>query len=451
MVPLAMFGWPLVAVFLFSCMQPRRAVIASYLGAWLFLPMASYDIPGIPNYTKVAAAAVGLVLGVLLFDARRLLTFRPQWIDGPMILFCLWTATSSISTGLGVWDAISSVVDQVIVWGVPYFAGRIYFKDLDSITELAIGIVIGGLIYVPLCLLEIRLSPQLHVWVYGYHQHSFAQSVRFGGFRPTVFMQHGLAVGMWMVSTTLLAIWLRVTGIFRQYPNLPVDSLAALLVMTCILCKSTGALSLMLIGAAVGLTSRGLKQPWPLLLLLAIPPLWMTGRIIGFVDGEWVYKFFSQVSLERAESFQTRLNQEDVFIRTAMERPIFGFGRWLDGADQLWLLYLRNFGIVGLAAHTTVFLLPGYLALRRIPFQQLCQPDWSAIVGLILIVSLSVIDNLVNAMMNPFFTIASGTLATVCCRDFCQENSGNRCAVIIASHYLTPKRQFWPPTATPVD
>ena len=37
-------------------------------------------------------------------------------------------------------------------------------------------LLIGGLIYIPFCLFEIKMSPQLHKWVYGYHQHAFDQN-----------------------------------------------------------------------------------------------------------------------------------------------------------------------------------------------------------------------------------------------------------------------------------
>ena len=67
-------------------------------------------------------------------------------------------------------------------------------NDPASQRTLLISIFIGGLLYVPLCLFEIRMSPQLHKLVYGFHQHIFAQTFRFEGWRPTVFLQHGLAV-----------------------------------------------------------------------------------------------------------------------------------------------------------------------------------------------------------------------------------------------------------------
>jgi hypothetical protein len=141
------------------------------------------------------------------------LSFRVHWIDAPVIIFCLWGATSSILHGKGLVGCLLAILENSILWGFPYVVGRVYFRDLESFRDLALGIVIGGLIYVPLCLIEIRVSPQLHIWIYGYHQHQFEQSIRFGGFRPTVFMQHGLAVAMWMVNATVLPSGCRPVGI----------------------------------------------------------------------------------------------------------------------------------------------------------------------------------------------------------------------------------------------
>jgi hypothetical protein len=86
--------------------------------------------------------------------------------------------------------------------------GRIYLSSLLGMYELAVAVFLGGPDYMPLCLLEVRLSPQLHTWIFGYHQHSFGQSLRFGGFRPVVFMDHGLMVGLWMTMATLAGFWL---------------------------------------------------------------------------------------------------------------------------------------------------------------------------------------------------------------------------------------------------
>lgn len=62
-------------------------------------------------------------------------------------------------------------------------------------------LVIAGLIYTVPMLYEIRMSPQLHTIFYGYFPHSFGQQARGGGFRPVVFMGHGLLVGFLRLSS----------------------------------------------------------------------------------------------------------------------------------------------------------------------------------------------------------------------------------------------------------
>ena len=449
MVPLALFGWPIVAISLFLIMSPRRAVIASYVGGWLFLPITvGYEVLGLPDYTKVVATIIGVVIGILLFDAKRFLSFRVHWIDAPVIIFCLWGATSSISTGKGLWDAFSVVLENSVLWGFPYVVGRVYFRDLESFRDLALGIVIGGLIYVPLCLIEIRMSPQLHIWIYGYHQHQFEQSIRFGGFRPTVFMQHGLAVAMWMVNATVLAIWMQARGNLQRYPMLLVTVVSATLLVTTVLCKSTGALTLMMVGLGAVFVASFLQKPLPLLILIMISPLWMTSRTLDLINGQIVYDLFSLISEDRAQSFQIRLDQEEEIRQIALKTPICGGSRWWpNGADQLWLIYFRNFGIVGIATFTAIFLIPGWILLRRIPFRQLCQPEWAPVTGMILIVVLYTIDNLLNGLVNPIFTVVAGALSSACAAEPSGAFSPKTIAGQMTARSLGVRRQLWPPVA----
>ncbi len=113
-----------------------------------------------------------------------------------MVIWCLCAFASSISNGLGIYDGIAASLVRIVTYGVPYLIGRIYLNNLNGMRQLAIGIFLGGLIYVPFCLLEVAISPQIHRMVYGYHGiREFGQAIRYGGFRPNVFMQHGLSVG----------------------------------------------------------------------------------------------------------------------------------------------------------------------------------------------------------------------------------------------------------------
>src|SRR5690606_38534229 len=224
---------------------------------------------------KMSATCAGVLLGAVLFDTNRLATFRPGWVDWPMGIWCLVPLASSLSNGLGAYDGVSAVVNQTVTWGLPYYIGRVYFRDLASLREQAIGMISGGLIYGPLCLLEIRMRPQLHTWVYGFHQHSFGQTMRFGGWRPTVFMQHGLMVGMWMCMTGLVGFWLWWTKSVRQVWGVPMLGLVVGLGVTAVLCKSFGALALGVLGVgALGLTYY-LNTRWVMIGLIALAPAYM--------------------------------------------------------------------------------------------------------------------------------------------------------------------------------
>jgi hypothetical protein len=412
LVPSVLFAWPFVVLVIFALVSPRRAVLMGYVGAWLFLPMAGYSFQGLPDYGKVSAANVGVVLGIVICDLQRILKFRPHWIDLPMLLFCFWPMASSLARGYGPYDGLSAIFEQIVLWGVPYIVGRMYFNTPSGFRELAVAIVIGGLIYVPLCLIEIRMSPQLHKWVYGYYQHSFVQTIRFGGYRPMVFMQHGLAVAVWMINATLLALWMWSTGSLRRLCNLPMIVVCVALLVTTILAKSLGAIALMILGLASIFSARWLRHSWPLLVLIAIPPVWMIGRTSGLIDGQLVYEVFNTISPARAQSFAARLNQEDVVTKMAMRHPIVGGSRWWEfGNDQLWLIVFRSYGAVGLASITVALLLPPTLLLRRMGIRRLLSVQFAPLLGLSVIVVLFMMDNLLNGMNNPVFILAAGANA----------------------------------------
>ena len=96
-VYVALFGWPVLALVLFSLLRPRRAVLATMILGWLFLPVATFKLVGIPEYNKMTAVCLGTLLGILIFDLRRLLAFRFRWADLPMAAWCTSPSASSKS------------------------------------------------------------------------------------------------------------------------------------------------------------------------------------------------------------------------------------------------------------------------------------------------------------------------------------------------------------------
>src|SRR5687767_11222231 len=178
---LVVLGWIPFGILLFAMLRPRTAVLTAYLGAWLFLPLkAGLVIRILPDIDKVTAASLSVWLGVMLFDPQRLFTFRFKWYDIPMAWYCITPFMSSMANGLGYWDGMSVVLDQLVIFGIPYYIGRVYFNDWEGFRTLAVAIFVGGVIYIPFCLFEIRMSPQLHRLTYGYHQHDIAQTYRMG-------------------------------------------------------------------------------------------------------------------------------------------------------------------------------------------------------------------------------------------------------------------------------
>ncbi|MCH7908547.1 MAG: O-antigen ligase domain-containing protein [Candidatus Hydrogenedentes bacterium] len=425
LVGIMLVGWLPVVFVMFALMRPRRAVLVSFLFAWLFLPIASYDLPLIPDYNKMTATCISVVAGVLVFDLQRLLQFRLKWFDLPTVIFCIVTPImSSLTNGLGVYDGLSSSLDFVFFWGIPYFIGRFYFSDPKGLRELAIGIFIGGLVYVPLCLYEIRMSPQLHHMAYGYHQHAFMQTVRGDGtWRPMVFMQHGLMVGMWMITAALVGVWLWQTGGLKRVLGVPVAVFVVPLMGTALLVRSIGATILFVVGLAVLMLTKWFRTLWIMLGIQGILVLYLFVRVTGIWDGAGLVDLAEQtVGPARAASLETRIDSDRILSAKAWDRPLFGWGHWGRNrafdeetgaraiADSLWVIIFGSHGLVGLVPMFLIILLPPILFTRRFPVSLWIHPMTSPALVLSLVLVLWMIDNTLNAMINPIFLVIAGGL-----------------------------------------
>jgi hypothetical protein len=101
-------------------------------------------------------------------------------------------------------------------------------------------------------LLETRIAPTLHLKLYGFNaREDFSQTIRYGGYRPTVFLEHGLWVGVWMMAAALIGVWLWKTKVIKKFKEIPVGRLLVGLLVTVILVKSTGAYLYLLMGIVI--------------------------------------------------------------------------------------------------------------------------------------------------------------------------------------------------------
>jgi hypothetical protein len=424
LVPIALFGWIPIALALFRGRANHRTVIFLFVLASLFLPVVYEPVLGL-NWTKVRATSYGILLAILIFDARRLFAVRLSWLDLPMAVWCVSPLFSSLANDLGLYDGFSQSLQQFVVWGVPYWIGRAYFTDMRTLRDLALGIVLGGLLYVPFCIVEVRLSPQWHTWIYGYFQHDFSQVLRFGGWRPVVFMEHGLAVGFWMAAATLISGWMWHSGDLPEFTLGPFSLRPAytvgILAVTTLLCKSSGAIGLGAVGAAILYLSVKFRTRLLLGGLLSAPALYVYLRIWGGWTGmelaDAIGQYFDR---ERSASVIFRLENENLLINRAMESPVFGWGGWgrsrvfdEDGrdvtvTDGLWIIAFGDRGFVGLAALGAALAVPAIRVLRRFPPNLWAKAPYGVAAVLAVNLGLFFVDGIANAMLNPVFILSAG-------------------------------------------
>src|SRR2546422_9918187 len=118
LVSLAIFGFVPFALLVFWLLPAPRAVLVVTIGGCLFLPMAGFKVQGLPDLSQVSVVSYGLLLGALLFNLERVLSFRFRLIDLPMLIWCLVPFASSISNDLGLYDATSAIFYTAMMYGL---------------------------------------------------------------------------------------------------------------------------------------------------------------------------------------------------------------------------------------------------------------------------------------------------------------------------------------------
>jgi hypothetical protein len=138
--------------------------------------------------------------------------------------------------------------------------------------------------------------------------------------------------------------------------------------------------------------------------------------------GEQVVALAEMISKNRADSLQFRIENEDILVAKAMQRPLFGWGAWGRGrvydewgnnksiTDGRWIIVLGAHGIVGVAAFFAALLLPLTILISRFPVRRLLLVEMAPVLALGVVVAIYAIDNLPNAMSNPVFMFTGGAV-----------------------------------------
>jgi len=199
--------WPLLAIRWYKTKSIQTATLWTILGGFMFLPVKTeIDLPMIPALGKHTIPVVSALIGCWFIKNQRISYIKELGKIKYLVILLIITPfiTSALNSdalmiggrfikGLTYYDGLSAMINQFLLI-TPFFIGRQFFKTYDDHLLMFKLLVAAGLLYSLLMLFEIRMSPQLHTWIYGYFPSSFGQQMRQGGFRPVVFMGHGLSV-----------------------------------------------------------------------------------------------------------------------------------------------------------------------------------------------------------------------------------------------------------------
>ncbi len=428
---LALLSWPLVTVMLWQRLDPARALIWSILGAYLVLPPAQAVIalPGLPDLDKSSISNLA-ALACALFLLKDRVAFLPRSWPGRFLVvlyvfspFATVLANGEPVTGPGLYlpgmqlyDSLSSVAGQAITI-TPYFLARRYLATPEAARVLLVALVAGGLAYVPAMLVEARLSPQINIWVYGFFAHDFAQAVRFGGYRPMVFLPHGLWLALFILMSFLSAL-----SLARMTPTdgrVKWVGFALVLAGALVLGRSVGpmfyAVALAPMILVAGSRTQILLAGMLAVVVIAYPLL----RGLHLVPIDPVMSLAHAISAERAQSFEFRVMNEEALLNHAAQQPLFGWGgygrnlihdpetgRALSVSDGMWIIRLGMTGWLGYIAEFGLLAMP-LLMLARRAFRQV---PAMAVAAVALIYAANLVDLLPNATLVPLTWLIGGAL-----------------------------------------
>ncbi|MEH2557279.1 hypothetical protein V1286_004808 [Bradyrhizobium algeriense] len=425
---LALLLWPLVAAVLFSVRPAVQATLWTIVGAQLLLPVGTgIKFEMIPSFDKATLPSFCIFLGYLIVVGR---PWHPRFgiaevlvaifLFGPIITSMLngdpVFAGDRVIPGVGLYDAVSAVEAALIVL-LPFFVGRGLFRTEQANEQVLKALVVAGLFYSIPMLFEMRFSPQFHFWIYGYFPTDFIQQVRDGGYRPMVFTGHGLiaAIFLFMSVTAAAALWRSGGGLRRS------GGVTAYLGAVLILCRSAGATLFGAIVVPLVCFAKPKLQARVAVVFVLLALFYPMLRVADLVPTRLMVELAQSVSFDRASSLQVRFENEASLLERALQRPIFGWGRYgrsriydeggkdVSVTDGHWVIAIGQFGILGFVAEF------GLLALCVIKAAAAARHARSfkeniLLTALALIVATNVVDLLPNASLLPMTWLFSGAL-----------------------------------------
>lgn len=422
--------WPLVSLILFQRLRPSQAAIWTILGGYLILPPDTrFDLPLLPDLDKFSISNICAFIGFVL-------TRKEPWglphsgaVRLALVLFLLapvgmvLTNLDIIPLAVGtlspmILQEIPASIMSKIVTALPLLIGYHLLRDEETMRDLLVALVFGGLFYSVPMLIEVAIGPELNVMVYGFLQHSFEQTVRYGGFRPIVFLPHGLWVAFFAFMATMSAVALLRTDADTIPRNL---AIVLYLAVVLVLCKSANAIVYILLMSPLLFLASPKTAIRVAAAISAIVLLYPLLRGVGIIPATEMARFAASIDPERASSLIFRLNNEDALLAHAAARPVFGWGGWgrnllfdpvtgglLTITDGRWIIAIGVEGWFGYLGEFGLLTMPVFVLALRVSRSTENISRYATAIALMLAANLA--DLILNATLVPLTWLLAGSI-----------------------------------------
>ena len=460
-----LFGYPLIAYVLFRRLPLPKALIWTILGGYLFLPeRTGINLPMIPTIDKAVMAslsawlmcwvaqrwqqqdlvrtrsltaaraarepAAGRLADLAAGDVAPVRSRRSRLLANLLLALLLLSPLLTFLTNrdpvalgtrilppIRLYDVVSTAMASFLMI-LPFLLARRHLASREAQRMMLVALVQAGLVYALLMLVEIRLSPRLHAWVYGFSPANYTQYLR--GNRPLVFLSHGLRVGIFMAMAVLAA-----AGLWRLAGKRTAARwlLATFWLFTVlVLSKNSGATVIVILLLPLVLVA-GIRTQIVVAALIAGSVLFYPMlRGAGWVPVDTIAQFATSISADRGASLRTRLQNEDELLAKAEQRPLLGWGGWgrsfihddsgrsttiLDG---VWVSIIGIGGWCGYVTHFGLWTMPILLLAWR---RRRAAVDHGT-AALCLVTAANLVDLIPNSSMVPPLWLITGALMGFC-------------------------------------
>ena len=426
-----------LSVILFWRIPVRTAILVTFFGGWLLLPVGHYApienpdlfpwwitglaLPADMLISKAWIVPTVAMLCAFLFDISEARRFRPAWQDIPMILWCLWPLIDSLFVTYSNPPPFTAALYITGCWGIPWFIGRIWFCTPDGQLSFLKACAWFGIACLPFAILEGAEVLSFYEMPYGFHPFHSDGSERYLGFRPIGFFEHGNQYGIWVSLSALSAIWLAV-AIRKEKESRVYFIVAILTTLIALSAQSVGAILLAFIGLII-LFSWRLKATVPLLIVSGCClALVMLLHLSGIVPIEWIAREtkFGQLVLDTFRSlgrgsFLWRVSQDIKSLNIVQNAFLTGttvWDWWRPSGTRpwgLWLLLIGQFGVIGFLLAYGSLLATAGLAMHRIRGVHIWNKEYTAL-PLAVIIILALADSFLNAFLYFPAILAAGAI-----------------------------------------